>query len=443
VPDRRIKFTDKTIAALKPRQVRYEVWAAGGQGFGVRISPRGVRSFVLLYRYEGRQRRLTFGTYPRMTLADANLALAAARKRLERGEDPGVDVVQQKAAERHAETFAELSELYLEKWARPRKRSAAEDERVLRREAIPRWGRRKAKDVRRRDVVALLDDIVTRGAPIAANRTLALLRKVFNFGISRSIEGLSENPCRAVKMPAPEMPRERVLADHEIGTLWRGLETAPLGDSVRLALRFILATGQRPGEVVAARWEQIDCQRREWAIPSTVAKNRREHLVPLSPLAIAVLQDAERVQRERLERSQRLPKRRRAQTQQTEADQSAYLFPSTTLRDLPITPQALQHAVIRTLRIDDDARRLPLAAFSPHDLRRTVATGLGRLGVSRFVIGRVLNHVEAGVTGRHYDRHDYLPEKFTALDRWGTHLEGLLKLRPSAEVVALAERGRR
>jgi hypothetical protein len=145
------RFTDKFIAALRPKDERYERWEGGG--FGIRVSPRG-KAWVWVYRYEGRPRRMTLGSYPAMGLSDARLKLAEARKLSERGSDPADVEVQQRKAERVAETVEELAEAYLEKWARPRKRSAAEDERILRKEVIPAWGRRKAKDIARRDVIA-------------------------------------------------------------------------------------------------------------------------------------------------------------------------------------------------------------------------------------------------------------------------------------------------
>jgi hypothetical protein len=129
---------------------------------------------------------MTLGEYPKTGLADARAKLAEARKLLESGIDPGERGVEQRRAERTAEKVAELAEAYLDKWARPRKRSAAEDERILSKDVLPAWGGRKAKDIARRDVIALLDRIVDRGSPIAANRTL------------RWSGGCSAGPSRAI-----------------------------------------------------------------------------------------------------------------------------------------------------------------------------------------------------------------------------------------------------
>src|SRR5277367_3957286 len=213
-------FTDRFISSLRPKAERYEQWE--GAGFGIRVSPSGSKSWIWVYHFDGRPRRMTLGSYPGLGLADARIKLSEARKLLEQGSDPGDREVQQRRAERVAETVAQLADAYLEKWARPRKRSAAEDERILRKDVLPAWGRRKANDIARRDVIALLDNIVDRGSPVAANRTLALIRRMFGWALSRDI--VQTNPCTAVKAPGVETRRDRVLSVEEITAFCRALE---------------------------------------------------------------------------------------------------------------------------------------------------------------------------------------------------------------------------
>jgi integrase len=314
--------------------------------------------------------------------------------------------VHQRKAERVAETVEELAEAYLEKWARPRKRSAAEDERILRKDVIPAWRPRKAKDITRRDVIALLDKIVDRGSPIAANRTLAVIRRMFGWALSRDI--VPTSPCVAVKAPAKENRRDRVLSADEIAAFWRALDNPEFGMSpaIRLALKLQLATAQRKGEVIGAEWNEFDLDGRVWTIPAGKAKNGMPHRVPLSALALAVLDEIKAATSKRPDPSRGGPAR--------------WLFPSPRTGK-PITGPAVDHAMrdprSRNMLGTDDA--------TPHDLRRTAASHMTSIGISRLVVSKILNHAEPGVTAV-YDRHSYDSEKRAALAAWGVRLEEII-----------------
>jgi integrase len=388
-----MKLTDMQLRNLKPQAQRYMVWA--DNGLGVRVSPKGRKSFVYMYRYEGKARFLTLGDYPRLTLADAHKAHAEARKKVEQGIDPGAEAVAERAEDRQAPTVAVLADEYLEKWAKPRKRSWREDERILKKDILPEWGRRKAREITRRDVIRLLDGIVDRGAGIMANRTLAAIRKMFNFAVSRDIVPVS--PCLAVRSPAQEQRRDRVLTTDEIRAFWHALEGAKMmADGTKLALKLQLVTGQRKAEIVSAAWDEIDLTDRWWTIPPEKAKNKMAHRVPLSPLAIELLQAAKNF-----------------------TGNSPWIFPSPQT-DRHITPEAIDHAL----------RRPGLEAlgftFVPHDLRRTAASLMTGMGISRLVVSKILNHVERGITAV-YDRHSYDLEKRQALDSWARKLQGIVE----------------
>ena len=418
------RLTDRSIEALRPKAARYEVWDEARRGFGVRVTPRGVKSFVWVYHFDGRPRRLTFGTYPRLSLAGAGVKLAEAKDLLGRGIDPGTRAVAERDAERHAETVEELVSSYLDRYARVRKRSAAEDERILRKDVLSRWGGRKAKDITRRDIVRLLNEIVDRGAPIQANRTLTILRRMFNFAVGQAI--MEASPCDKVEAPSEENHRERVLSEDEIRLLWRTLETAPMEPNTRRILRLMLVTAQRKGEVMGIPEPEIDYQKRLWSLPAERAKNGREHLIPLSDLAIRILTEAA-------------------------PNEAGYLFPSG-MTGKPYRGQSIDHATryLFDPRPISKARKRPqqrvsvqplsglMERFTPHDLRRTVATRMRELGVSRGDVKMVLNHVETDVTSR-YDRYDGLPEKRRALDLWARRLEQIVSGKEPAEnVVELA-----
>jgi integrase len=389
------RFTEKFVAALRSRAARFEIWEGGG--FGIRVSPSGGKAWIWVYHFDGRPRRMTLGSYPELGLADARVKLAEARKLLASGIDPGAREVQQHKAERTAETVAELVDAYLEKWARPRKRSADEDERILRKDVLPAWGRRKAKDIARRDVIALLDAIVDRGSPIAANRTLACIRRMFNWALSRDI--IPASPCLAVRAPAKEHRRDRVLNSDEIAALWRALGNPELAMSpaIQLALKLQLVTAQRKGrEVIAAEWSEFDLGERVWTIPAEKTKNSMPHRVPLSPLAIALLDEIATA---------------------TGSD-GRWLFPSPRAGK-PITGPAVDHA----MRSNREA--LAIGDATPHDLRRTAASHMTSIGVGRLVVSKILNHAEPGVTAV-YDRHSYDAEKRAALEAWGERLEKII-----------------
>lgn len=396
-------LTDRKIVSLKPKETRYEIADENDHGRGtlvLRVSPTGTKTFVFRYSIERKVRRLTLGEYgignEQLTLAMARAKCAEAVKHLESGIDPGALEQNRKTEAANAPTITVLAEEYLEKWAKPRKRSWREDERILKKDIIPAWGERKARSVTRRDIVVLLDLIATRGAPIAANRTLALVRKMFSFAVSRSMIDLS--PCLGIQAPAKERQKDRVLSDEEIARFWTGLESASMSLVTKLALQFMLITGQRLGEVTQLERGQIEGG--WWTIPASIAKNGRAHRVPLSTLAIEILDQARVISGHR------------------------YLFSSPRPNgdaDRPMSPTALSHALRKNLEIMD------LAQFTPHDLRRTAATHIGMMGHNRLVISKILNHVEGGVTAI-YDRHTYDNEKREALEDWSRKLKQIITI---------------
>jgi len=387
-----MKLTDAHVRNLKPRAARYEVWES--RGFGVRVTPQGVKTFVFLYRFQGKPRRLSLGNYPRMSLAEAHKGFAEAREMLAQGIDPGTKAVAERQEERKAPTVADLAAEYLEKWAKPRKRSWQADRRILNLDVVPAWGQRKARDISRRDVIRLLDGIIDRGAPIMANRTLAVIRKMFNFAVSRDI--VPASPCMAIQAPAPEQRRDRVLTTDEIRAFWHGLEGAKMAEGTKLALKLQLVTAQRKGEIISAAWDEIDLAEGWWVIPAQKSKNRLPHRVPLSPLAVGLLQAAKAL-----------------------AGDSPWVFPSPR-GDNHITAEAVDHALRRP-----GLEHLGFT-FVPHDLRRTSASCMtGSCGIPRLVVSKILNHVERGVTAV-YDRHSYDSQKRQALEAWGRRLTAFI-----------------
>ena len=277
---------------------------------------------------------------------------------------------------------------------------------MLRREVEPFWGSRKAKDVTRRDIIQLLDDIVERGSPVMANRCLAVIRRMFRFAIQKDILGAS--PCVEIEKPAKETPRDRVLRPSEIRTFWNGLDGAKMNAGVRLALRFMLVTAQRRGEVGGAPWSEFDLEEGLWEIPAARTKNQRAHRVPLSALAVTLLEEI-----------------------RDAGEGSEWLFPSRKPGQ-PIDPQVIYHALRTNLET------IGIEQFSPHDLRRTAASHMTELGTPRLVVEKVLNHADTSVAAV-YDRYDYASEKRRALEGWATRLSEIVsgETKDAGKVVSL------
>jgi integrase len=391
---RRIRFTDKAIANLRPQAVRYEVWDKQRPAFGIRVGESGKKSWFFVYHFNGKARRVTLGQYPQMALADAGVAYAEARRALEHGNDPGASVVEKRQRLRAMPTVRELGEEYLEKHCRPNKRSWFEDERIFQHDVLPVWGNRKASTITRADVNLLLDQIAVR-APIQANRTFALVRAMFRFAESRDY--VPASPCHGVKARTKERTRDRVLEPTEIKDLWHGLDQRGISQTVRLAVKFLILTAQRTSEVVNAEWAEIDGF--VWTLPQGKVKNGKPHRVPLSSEAISLLAEIK----------ENAAKCRGGQR---------WLFPSPR-GDGPIGPKAMDRA-LRRLRI---AGHVPV--FRPHDLRRSAASHMTRLGVSRLTVHKLLNHSDRSVTAI-YDRYDYDEPKKQAVEIWGKEVAALV-----------------
>ncbi|HVN88545.1 MAG TPA: integrase family protein, partial [Candidatus Binataceae bacterium] len=246
----------KTIAAPAGKQL--DIYDKKVTGLALRVSPQGRRTWNLLYRSAGRKRRLKLATYPVMSLADARKAALTRLNEVANGKDPAA----QKQRERAAETFADLVTEYLEKWARPRKRTAYEDERILNRDVLPSWRNRRIDDIHRRDVRALLERIADR-APIMANRCAQLLSKVFNYAIEHELT--ETNPVyRMTTIGGKERVRDRVLSPEEIRAVWLALDQEPAKE--RDLFRLGLLTAARRGELLGLAWSELT-EPGWWTIP--------------------------------------------------------------------------------------------------------------------------------------------------------------------------------
>ena len=344
---------------------------------------------------------MTFGTYPSMSLAKANEALANAQSLLDQGIDPGETAVVEKRAIQQAGTFRDLVDLWVERWAKKNRKRWDEAQMTLEYDAIPAFGKRKLREIKRRDIIALLDNIMDRNAPAAANRNLGLLRQIFRFAISRDL--IEYSPCDAIDYPAKEIPRERVLSESEIWIFWNELPESGLSKNLQLILQFCLVTAQRRAEVINA--QKSEFADGWWIIPGERTKSGREHRVPLSPVAKSLYEEI-------VERS----------------GESAWLFPG---RRGPISANYV------TAKLWHVVENFSIAKFTIHDLRRTAASHMTALGHSRFNVGKVLNHAERGVTSIN-DRYGYDKEKRSVLNAWARRLQEITEATSKSNVVNIS-----
>ena len=383
-----MKFSDKYIQSLKPKDARYDVLE--GDGFTLRVYPSGAKVFCYVYKLAGTNRRLTLGRYPHLGLSAARALHRQALDARMLGHDPaGQKTVR-------VQTVGDLAEVYLEQWAKPRKRSWEEDQRILDVDILPKFKAVPVGALTRRQVLTMLQAIERR-APNQAWQVLKILRRMFNFALEQSFPGIEANPCAHIKLSTEHKSKDRALTPAEIYAFWVGMERLRTSEPMRRALRTILATAQRPGEVLAMHRREIDGD--WWTIPGERTKNKRPQRVYLTPWVKTLI-----------------------------GDNDEYMF---SYSEEPMANTAASTAVRRMFK-RKDAKGLTMAPFTPHDLRRTAATLLGAAGYTTHLIGKLLNHTDQTVTGI-YNRHEYDKEKREMLEALEGILKGILEADPAAK----------
>jgi integrase len=392
-------------------------------GLVLRITPRGVKSWAFRFRDKstGRPGRATIGQYPDIGLTKARTTADAMRRDVANGINPA-ERKQQDRAGAGAKSFGALAKRYLAEYAERKKRSHPADERNLRKHVLPRWQKRPYASIKRGDVIELVEGLITAGMPTLANRVQSLVSTVFTFALDA---GLVEfNPCHRLRKRGAENVGRRVLSDAEIRLFWNGIVDPTR--RVGLGLRLALLTGARIGEIAGldtAELEHLaDASRAAWIIPSTRTKNKKDHLVPLCPLARETVLEL---------------------LAQSGPKSGGYLFPTHSRRRMgPMRGDSFAEAMEgfgRRLHGTDDALKTWHAdPPSPHDLRRTVGTRLAELRIPKEIRDRCLNHAAGDVGSIHYNLHDYADEKREALNRWVLALSAIVGDPAVAAVVPIA-----
>jgi integrase len=419
-------LTVPSIERLKPDPAkRREIPDSLLVGLYLVIQPSGARSWAVRYRHGGKPRKLTLGAYPALDLGTARERARQALQAVAAGRDPGTEKAEANrramdAAGDHDLLSTQLDRFY-ERHVKPNNtaRTAAEVMRALDKDVRSAWGERRVQDITRRDVIKLLDDIVDRGKPIAANRALAYMRRFFNWLIERSV--LETSPCDRVKAPASEQDRDRALIDDKLRWLWNATERLgyPFGPFVRL----LLLTGQRRDEVAKARFREFP-HRALWQIPKERTKNGIAHDVPLSTAAQEVIAALPRIAG-------------RAGLLFTTSGETAISGYSNAKERLDkfMLAVAREEAVERGLNPDE----VEIPEWRLHDLRRTMASGMARLGHAPHVVEAVLNHTGGTISGvaAVYNRYSYADEKSRALEVWGRFVMDLVEESETSNVVEI------
>ena len=412
--------TDLSIQKLKPGAKEYEISDGKVSGLRVAVQPSGHKSFIVRYRFAGVSRQLALGSYPMLTLAVARKRAQEALGAIAAGHDPG----REKRAAREAlkaaareddnrvdKVFDKFKAKHLARhvggaWAR-------EAERLMRAHVLPRLGARRFGDVKRADVKAVLNDIVDRGAPISANRTLAVLSRFCNFAVEEEIIAVS--PCAGVKMPSAENERDRVLEGDDLRLAWRAFESIgfPHGPIAQL----LLLTGARRSEIGGMKWDEINVAARTWLLPKERSKNNIAHEIPLSDAAMSIIE--------------KLPR---------------FGGPFVFGADGRTAPSGFSKAKTKIdALILGEASAAGIEAPKPwvlHDLRRSAASGMASIGVAPHVVEAVLNHKSGAIKGvaKVYNRYNYAAEKRNALDAWSRRLREIITGETPSNVLEFAAR---
>jgi integrase len=430
-----VELTDRFCRSAKAQSgAKTDYFDTVVKGLCLRVSGAGAKTWHLVYSKRDRSRAwLKLGRYPDLRLGGDGGARQKARDERAKIGD-GVDPVGDKRSEAAALTVRDLVENYIERSVRERDpktgafklRSHLQVARRLRRnvsgygpdgKALPDpssgcIGDIKLADLHRRDITRAIDAVMDRGAPTEARHLFIDLGAMIKWARGRG--DIDQNLMEAMPAPSePNPPRERFLTADEIRIVWNALPGAVMSEATRRILRLCLITGQRLGEVAGMTRSELDLARAVWTIPAARAKNARDHVVPLSGMALTII------------------------AEQLADNPDAIIFPGPKphFKNAGRAPAAMSSAAIgttlkRTQVIGDDGPRiLGVAPWTAHDLRRTAATFMAELGVSPFLIGHVLNHVsttKATITTKAYAHYTFEAEKREALDKWAARLNAII-----------------
>jgi len=399
----KLKLTKRAIDELAPGPSDVFYWDTDITGLALKVTPKGKKSFLVQYRPGGRgtpTRKFSLGQYGPVTLHKARAGASRVLGLRADGRDPALERQQARRISA-SNKFSDVADEFLSKHA-AQNRTVEETARIIKQYALPEWKNRSIHDIGKRDINALLDVIVARGAPVMANRTLAAVRKLFNWSVSRGI--ISVSPCAGISAPQREKARDRVLSDDELIAIFNAARE--MGGAFGAIIQTLILTAQRRNEVSEMTWSELDLDNNQWEIPGARTKNEKPHFVHLSATAAAVITSIPNV--------------------------GAFVFTSNGKTPFSGFSKSKK-------RLDELSG---VSEWRLHDVRRTVTSGMAQLGIAPHVADKILNHQSGTISGvaAVYQRHEFLEERKTALDAWGSYVQALLGNIDQDKVVNIYDR---
>lgn len=388
-------FTNTYIKNLKPRpNKQYEEYE--GQGFGIKVSPAGTKTWIYRYKINDKTEKVSLGHYPNMSLADAKTKFIQLKELKRQSINPKQVLTPE--IEEDKNTVTELINRWYSNYISKHRKQPLQILQLINADIIPLIGEQYIDEIEAKDITKALDKIVARGSNVHANKVLSAIKQAFNYAVSRG--ELKINPAiyiRARDIGGIEKPRERVLTLDEIKQLWQFLSNGKHSVSLQItnALKILLLTGVRTGELRVAKWNEFDFENSLWTIPANNTKTGITMRVHLTNLVESLFMEL------------------------YNCSMGDYVISGADGQS-PLSDRALPKAVIRL------QERVGIDKWTTHDLRRTFATQLGEtLRIDPVVIEKCLGHKMPKIMAT-YNKNEMLPEREEALDKWGKYIEKLV-----------------
>jgi integrase len=399
----KMKLTKHAVDEIQPDSIDKYYWDSEITGLGLKVTPRGRKTFLVQYRPGGRKtptRKMSIGKYGPVTVQKARKEASQILGLRAEGRDPAFE--RQQARQRLlSDRFSDIADDYLTKYA-SQNRTMNETTRIIRKDVLPKWGTRSIHEIGKRDINNLLDTKSDCGSKYMANRLLATLRKLFNWCVSRGI--ISISPCDGVSAPHREKSRDRILNSQELLSV---IHASRKMDGVfGVIVQCLIFTAQRRNEVSDMRWTELDLDQSLWTIPGERTKNEKPHFVHLTEQVKTVVSNMPAI--------------------------GEFVFTSNGETPFSGFSKAKK-------RLDKNSG---ITDWRLHDIRRTVATGMATLGIAPHIADKVLNHQSGAISGvaAVYQRHDFLEERKSALEAWENHVQGLIDGTDRQNVINIRDR---